>query len=322
MPNKRNVAETKKIQIVQPETVSKSRDIHYSYLVVFIIAFALGVTSILVVKNYLQSEIINFSTLDLLNFVFSIALSASAIVLSITAIILSKNSEQSIIRQSSESKDLQNEIFSRTIETLSRIESSSGINEKRIDDISKKIAELPHRTGGSRESDIRKIMRRTFLPARSYTNRESELEAEEDKREQEFKDEVMLGITNTERIIAERIDEGDFNASGKELVDGLFNLDAKKFSISTFYIKSSDGVFDLFSQDTFKNYFLSLSKEISDGVFSKSFLAFNKKVEEDPDFMKLYKNTMSLLKDGVKEKLSIVSGQPREITKKIIKSLS
>lgn len=279
----------------------------------------LGIVSILTIKNYLQSEIINFSTLDLLNFVFSIALSASAIVLAITAIILSKNSEQFISHQNNESRDLQNEIFSRTIEVLGEIRSSSGITEKRIDDISKKIADVPRLTGGGREEKIKEIMRRDLL---STTSQLDKFKEKENKKEEEFKNEVMLKIANTERVIAEKIGEGDFDESGKELVDGLFSLDAKKFSVSTFYINDHDGVFDVFGQDTYKDYFLSLLREISSGTFFKSFLIFNKKVEEDPSFVELYKKTRSLLKDEIKDKLVIVSGQPEEIIKKIIESLS
>lgn len=324
MPNKSNISKRKK-QIAQSVPVLRPGSIHYSYLLVFIIAFLSGIIFIIVIKNYLHLEIINFSTLDLLNFIFSVALSAAAIVLSITAINLSKSSEQSIIRQNSESKDLQNEIFSKTIEVLGRIESSTGINEKRIDDISKKIAELPGRTGSGKEGKIREIMRSNFLPASSPIGKEdknSELQAEEDKKEEQFINRIMLGIANTEKIIAEKIGEGDFDGSGEGLVDGLFNLDKKRFSVSTFYIRESDGVFDLFDKDTFEDYFLSLSKEISRDVFSKSFLVFNKKIEEDENFMKLYKNTISFLKDEIQDRLIIVSGQPEEIIKKVIGSLS
>ena len=320
MPYRKNINKSKKFQIAQ----AKSGSIHYSYLIVFMLAFVLGITSILIAKNYLQSEIINLSTLDLLNFVFSIVLSASAIVLSITAIILSKNSEQSISRQNNESKNLQNEIFSHTIEVLSKIQSSSGITEKRIDDISKRIDDIPRRTGGGREKEIKEIIRRTFLPANSQLDKlkEKRKEEEDDEKEAAFKNEIMLGIANTERVIVEKIGEGDFDGSGKELVDGLFSIDTKKFSVSTFCINENDSAFDIFDQDIYRDYFLNLLKEISSGTFFKSFLVFNKKVKEDPRFVELYKKTTSLLKDEIKDKLIIVSGRPEEIIKEIIESLS
>lgn len=324
MPNLRNTNKNGKQLIRINDSQVKTGRIHYSYLVVFLAAFILGIIAILVGKNYINSEVINFSTLDLINFIFSIALSASSIVLAITAIILGKSSEQAIIKQSIESKDLQNEISTKTIEVLSRIESSTGINEKRIDDISRKIADLPRHTGANRENEIREIMRRDLLPVHGNSQRVKDREKlmiEEKKKEEGFKNAILTGIANIEKVIAEKIGEGEFDRSGNELVDGVFSLNEKKFSISTFYIEESDGIFDLFDEDTFRDYFLSLSRELSSGTFSKAFFCFNKKIEEDLKFMSLYKDSISPLKEEVKSGLIIISGTSMDLITKIKKQL-
>lgn len=301
--------------------------IHYSYIVLFFIAFVLGIVSILIFKNYINAETINFSTLDLVNLIFSIGLSASSIVLAITAIILSKNSEHVIIRQSTESKDLQNEIFTKTIGVLGKIESSTGINEKRIDDISKAVVNLPRHTGadkGEREDKIKKIMRENLLTSDNRNVqriRKEKLEIEHEKKKEEFQNNILTGVANIDRVIADKIGEGDFDGSGKELADGVFNLDGNNFSVSTFYVKDSDDTLDLFDAETFKDYFSSIAKELSSGTFSKSFLCFNKGIEEGSKFMELYKESISMLKEEIQSGIIVVSGTSLEILTKIKQQL-
>lgn len=112
-----------------------NRDISYKQIFTVVFSFILGIAVILIIQNYIKSEIISFSTIDIINFLFSIALSSVSIFLAIVAIMLSRSSEKAVIERSDESIRLQNEIYLKTIDTLERIELSTGITEKRIDDI-------------------------------------------------------------------------------------------------------------------------------------------------------------------------------------------
>ena len=101
-------------------------------MIVFII---LGIVGDELVRNILKKESIIFSTISLITFSIGIILSGASIVLAITAIMLGKISENAMIQRSDESIKLQTDVFVKTIEALQAIKASTGVTQKRIEDI-------------------------------------------------------------------------------------------------------------------------------------------------------------------------------------------
>ena len=114
-------------------------NISYKQILTIITSFILGIAVILILQNAFRSELITLSTLDIISFLFSIALSSVSIFLALTAIMLSRSSEKAVLERSDDSIRLQNETYMKTIEALKKIELSTGFTEKRMDDIFTKI---------------------------------------------------------------------------------------------------------------------------------------------------------------------------------------
>jgi|GEM_PF-4222498 hypothetical protein len=295
-------------------SVAAPKTVRISQILIFILGFFVAILVALLFQSMLKNASLTLSTVDLLNLVFSSALSVSSIFLAITAIILSKRSEEIIINRATESRDLQSTLFTRTIEVLARIESSSGINEKRIDDLSRQLADLPKHAGQNREEEIRKIVRTNLLPESSVTSPRASTQffEQESKKEEEFKSKVVLGVANIDKVSIERMGEGDVNGEGDDLVDSIYSIDGKRFTVSTFYIKG-DNEIDYLDNETLQSYLLSLAKRISDGAYVKAFLVFNKLQAADSDFEKIYKEFIQVTDAKVNSKINIIAGPPEEI---------
>jgi hypothetical protein len=109
--------------------------ISYGLLSLLALFFLLGIATGLLTMNFGVKEQNIFSTTELIGFVLSTLLSGASTVLAVVAINLGKASEVSVIERSDQSIKLQQEVFSKTIEALQRIESSTGVTEKRLEDI-------------------------------------------------------------------------------------------------------------------------------------------------------------------------------------------
>lgn len=119
--------------------------ISYNQLGLIVVVFILGIIASKLILNGQTGAATTFSTTELIGFVLSVILSAASIVLAIAAITLGKSSEQAVIKRSDESIRLQNEVFIRTTEALQRIEASTGVTEKRIEDIiSGRVGAISH----------------------------------------------------------------------------------------------------------------------------------------------------------------------------------
>jgi len=109
--------------------------ISYKHVGIIVFSFSLGLIGALLISNSQSASTTSFSTTELIGFVMSVILSGASIVLAISAIALGRSSERAVIDRSDESIRLQNEVFVRTNEALQRIEASTGVTEKRIEDI-------------------------------------------------------------------------------------------------------------------------------------------------------------------------------------------
>ncbi|MBD9427675.1 hypothetical protein IB232_20250 [Pseudomonas sp. PDM15] len=240
--------------------------ISYGQLGLIVAVFAVGVIVALLLVGGNAKPPTTFTTTELIGFALSVVLSGASIVLAIAAIGLGRFSEQAIIQRSDESIRLQNEVFAKTTEALQRIESSTGVTEKRIEDIisgrvgdlSHTIAEIAAKGSGKGEKareDLEREIKDSILKSlhaeginaatesrTKIREREREREKErleekkkEQKRYQDFHDRVMLCLANKDDFkIHKAPAHGTVTASGEELFDAIFRKDNLKIGALTF----------------------------------------------------------------------------------------
>ncbi len=245
---------------MEPDSTAQSTpaSVTYKQLGVLALAFTLGAIVALLVYNVGKAAPTTFSTTQLIGFVLTVILSGASIVLAISAIALGKSSEQAVIRRSDESIRLQNEVFVRTTEALQRIEASTGVTEKRIEDIisgrvgdiSHKIAELATeeqkgkpRSFAELQEQIRDSLLETLRTERDATERELGRERfNKRRREREERAEqydashkvVMRAMCNLDDLKVEKSEHGHSDAAGEELFDGLFRGTDYRVGVSTY----------------------------------------------------------------------------------------
>lgn len=113
----------------------KWRQIPIWLLATVLITFIVGVVVVLLVQSILLKNQLTLSPVAVISFVFTVALGAAAIILAIMTTILSRQAEEALMKRSDEGIKLQNDVFVRTNEVLSKIQASTGVTEKRIEDI-------------------------------------------------------------------------------------------------------------------------------------------------------------------------------------------
>ncbi len=308
--------------IKQPEKprteISKNvslEGISYKSLIISIISFIVGVVCVLILQNSL-SEKISFSTFDLINFLVVIGLSVASATLAMVAIVLGKKSEEIIVSRSDQSIKHQTEIFQETIKALAKIESSSGINEKRIEDVLKVVGGTGLRDEKRINEETRKIL---TSPSTIDARKQIEKIRLTNKESQEYHDNILNEVRKINKIKIFKAGEGNFSGTGHKLVDGVFKFKKETFSLSIFYIDDPLNIFDSFSKGLLSGYILRLAREISKNVFHKSFLIFNLPVNKDVKFNNMYKNTMLPLSREIRQNLNIFTGNPQNIIQQIIK---
>ena len=240
--------------------------ITYKQLGVLILVFSLGMIVALLFRNASISTPTTFSTTQLIGFVLTVILSGASIVLAISAISLGKSSEQSVIQRSDESIRLQNEVFQKTITALQRIESSTGVTEKRIEDIisgragdlSQKIAKIATEKQKEQDSlspqDIEKMIKRSLydslrqegiVSTHAGRNEEHRREEEEAERTKQQKNEqyhaqsvrFLQALSSCDNLKAMKMGRGSLESSGDDFFDGIYlRKDGKRVGIIDFAI--------------------------------------------------------------------------------------
>lgn len=309
-------------------------------LVTVALSVVAGAVVALLLRNALEGDSINFTTTGLLTILFGVALSAASIVLAIAAISLGRGSERAMTRRSDESIRIQNEVFAKTIEALARIESSTGVTEKRIEDIisgragaiSDKIADTILADRGlqpNTRADIEREIRESLMAEISHPTppkqpdevREEKRKVEEQqKRYKDFKDAALLGVASLPNVQALKLGDGQFEGTGLQLVDALFKSDGGPFTISTFGA-DSDWTGNSRSATLLNTYIRSLAAEIAKGTFARCFLVFDRDEDDEPEFDSLLDNFRSIAKEDLASRFTTVTGRPEHVLETLAKSL-
>ncbi|MCH7699759.1 MAG: hypothetical protein IH865_12540 [Chloroflexi bacterium] len=309
-----------------------------------VIAFAIGIggVGVLLAQNAGGEESLEFSTVGLIGVLFSVAIGGAAIVLAISAIGLGRASEQTMTDRSDESIRLQNEVFKMTTEALQRIESSTGVTEKRIEDIiSGNVGDISERVAAGLTSG-------TFVAGRSKENLEEEIrdsilqevseERNDENRQQErsqalkarkareelierdhtFRDTVLRGLINSQRFQVERLEGGWFHEPGDEAMDGILTLGGERIGFS---VNTTERLEDDIRVEMYAGFINGIGSSIADGLFQQAFLVYDEDMSEDSDHQATIDSARRLIRNDVVSRIHVVFGEPAEVTAKVMSML-
>lgn len=114
-----------------------------------------------------------------------------------------------------------------------------------------------------------------------------------DKKYDEFKDIVLLGVANFPGVIARKIGEGHYRTEGDDLVDGVFVVKSEKVAVCTFC--TSRVITDRFmgeQGDSFATFLKALVNELKKNHFTRVFMAFDGPLADDSPYA-IYLNDLS-----------------------------
>lgn len=241
--------------------------VSFRFLGCLAVAFLLGCAGFGLVQNFSSQQPLSFSTPALIGFVLSILISGASIVLAISAIMLGKFSEQAMIKRSDESIRLQNEVFQKTTDALQRIESSTGITERRIEDmisgragdLSEKIvhiaSEKKEARGQLNPKDLEEMIKQSLLQglkeegivtrARYTPEDMAKMKEKEEKAREEQQKKIDLyqeqhmatlrAFAARDGLTALKMGHGTADKQGDDLFDGIFRRDdGERIAITTF----------------------------------------------------------------------------------------
>jgi len=319
------------------------------------ITLVLGLVGGLVISKLLSQHQISFSVVSLISFVFTIALGAAALILATITIVLSRYAEDALIRRSDEGIKLQNEVFVRTSEVLSKIQASTGVTEKRLEDIisgrttpivqeavaKSKLAEagldkqvidkISKDLAESLRSEIAPLVR--FGPEKAETKL-AEIESRQKKRKEiearweEFRSQVVSEVRKIGGVELITETEGDTSSEiSEEFWDLLIKANGKRFG---FDIHTKDQVYEeegdfyvlTSTQSSRSNLIKSLGWQVLQDNIDKVFVVFDEDVWSEQGIAELAKLIDSFNSNSKGPKLVPLSGSPEEIAKKIMPDIT
>lgn len=265
--------------------------------------------------------------------IFSIALSTASIVLAVVAIQLGRSSEQAMIQRSDDSTARSHEIFAKTVEALESIKSSTGVTEKRIEDIiagragelSSVIAErLGEKRGGGEELDanaIQQMLRETLAShtPQSASERDDVEEkrkelAERRRRQEEIYESMhqslLEAISQQGGVRAIKAGHGTPSQSQKGTIDGIdavFRQGNTLIGLSTFRpsMRKPD-------QEQANSLVSSLIQPIHSGIISTLFIVFFEPASGD--LSNTFAKALSTVKDEIANKVKIIQLSKNDIS--------
>lgn len=120
-----------------------------------------------------------------------------------------------------------------------------------------------------------------------------EMREKADKKYDEFKDIVLLGVANFPGVIARKIGEGHYRTEGDDLADGVFAVNNETVAVCTFC--TSRIITDRFmgeQGDSFASFLKSLVNELKRNHFTRIVMAFDGALTDDSPYT-VYLNDLS-----------------------------
>lgn len=306
----------------------QNKGVRIETLVLIAVSAVFGAVTAVAVMRAMAGGVETVSITGLLGFLLTLGLSVSAIVLSVSAISLSRTAERAVARKPDEMDALPPAVLSQietsvlrigkeiadtmydNFETLSEeiqerlsarsvlradVDESAG----RLPPVGKKnqTTEEPESAAGTADVEENPAatpepgitgMPESVADVSSSEQPEAalvaapvtdEIREKADKKYNEFKDIVLLGVANYPGVIARKIGEGQYRTEGDELVDGAFVLNNEKVAVCTFC--TNDIIIDRFTGgmgESFNVFLRSLVNELKCGHFTRVFLVFDGKL--------------------------------------------
>lgn len=305
----------------EPSAESTKWSVSLAQLTMAVVWLFIGAALAEIVRNIAKAEKVTFSTTELVGFVLSVVLSAASIVLAIAAIWLGKISELSMVRRSDESIRVQNEVYIKTIEALKRIEASTDVTEKRIEDIiagragdiSHKIAELASGRAGlskdpeSLEREIRRIIEGTKASKPEVENKRREEMIARHRRYKEFHGSLLAAFANRPNSNAVKLGDGLMGAEGHELFDAVIQSSGKKIAGSAFQEKLP------FEGTAFPEYLARVSRALASGAVDEVVIAFNMPSDKQQKLAEEVSRLISVYKGEPEKKVRVVCAEETAI---------
>ena len=298
-----------------------------SLIAVIAVAVLLGGLGVLLAQNSGDKETLTFSTVGLLGFLFSAGIGGAAIVLAISAIGLGRASEQAMIRRSDASIKLQNDVFVQTTEALRRIESSTGVTEKRIEDIfagragviSEKVAETvaPEANATELREQIRKSLLDELRPETETTTsqkqdvrrRDHDLSAEDG----DFTKQVLVAISNADEITVEKIGTGYSTGSGSAAADGIYSYKGRRFAVVAnmrSYIEQIKG---------WLPYLNTVIRLRADGEFERIFFANDLDISDIDAVNERWASLKDVTRPDIIRRIHFITGDPEHLQREVVR---
>jgi hypothetical protein len=295
---------------------STSWSISLKSITLIVVSLLVGGAGTLIVRNIAGTEKLAFTTTELIGFVLSVVLSAASIVLAIAAIWMGKVTELSIIQRSDESIRLQNEVFIRTTEALQRIEASTGVTEKRIEDIiqgrvgdlSHKIADLASGRSGlmrdraSLEDQIRKSILETMSsdsPKGQDSTESRQRQLEQRNRYKAFHQALLNSFANKSNATTHKLGDGRYQGSNEDLFDVVAEVNGKKIGASAF-------VGTVEKEPEFTAYLTQVGRALMEGVVQQVVIAVDADPTAYPRYSELVVSSLSVLKGDPQNSVKVV----------------
>ena len=301
--------------MIDSEKTSDGNSVSFSTIGIIILSLIIGVVAGQFFVNLHSEPPMTFSTLSLIGFTLSVIVSGASIVLAIAAIYLGRSSERSVVDRTDESIRLQTEIFTKTTEALQQIASSTGVTEKRIEDLVPRIVELS-KSGRSEqeiESEVRNSLRANVDPeVVERRRREREKEAE---IYHEFKNQVLKAFSSKSDFIAEKMGDGSYSGEGLDLFDGVYRYNASIFGCAAI----GPNAFDMrtLQSGVLPSYLPRVAKAIFDKKIDRAYLVFLSETDITSQTEALIKETLEMIKGNPSERIEVLVGTVETIPDKI-----
>ncbi len=301
----------------------KEWNISYKQLGIILMSFILGLIVALFILNSQASVQTNFTTTELISFVLSVILSGASIVLAIAAISLGKLSEQAVISRSDESIRLQTKVYTKTTDALQCIKASTGVTEKRIEDIisgragdlSRQIAEMATDETASGNLDVKELeekIRNSIAGSLEKEESEEEVKRRKERRQKRLKlreeynkhhKMLLYKFANSDDTKIIKIGHGTPDSTDEEIYsryDGVFNKGENIIAVSTFMPEINEA----YQRKNISEIITNLAIKMEPENISNLYLIFFEE-SEGSEIIINSKKSLTLIKDELASRIII-----------------
>lgn len=144
-----------------------------------------------------------------------------------------------------------------------------------------------------------------------------------DKKYDEFKDIVLLGVANFPGVTAHKIGEGLYRTEGDDLADGAFSIKSERVAVCTFCTNLL--ITQRFTGDTGDSFFgflKSLYGELKRGHFDRVFMVFDGLLTSDSPYAKALNEMNKKIDPNVFSKFELFEGSPESVIPELTERVS